>query len=108
MQVPLPVDTKSGYYWYNYSCSPSTETRGANRSQGKGCGRPMYRKSKRDLEKTGEKIQGVRCPNCGNRKRFGWGDTYSSEHANIAVRKGVSQAIYEALLRQWEGTQNEF
>ena len=96
MQVPLPVDTNSGFYWYNYRCSPSTETRGANKSQGKGCGHPMLRKSKKDLEKTGEKIQGAPCPNCNNRKRFSIGDCHDA-----VKNEHLAKAIHEERLKMW-------
>ena len=102
MQVPLPVNTKSGFYWYNYRCSPSTETRGANKSQGKGCGHPMLRKSKKNLERTGEKIQGVACPNCKNRKRFDIGDCHA-----LVSNEDFAKALYQDRLKQWRD-ENEF
>mgnify|MGYP003981644311 CR=1 FL=1 len=102
MQVPLPVNTNSGFYWYNYRCSPSTETRGANKSQGKGCGHPMLRKSKKNLERTGEKIQGVACPNCKNRKRFDIGDC----HHNV-MNGHLARAIHDERLIMWRD-ENEF
>jgi len=89
---------KQGYYWYNYRCSPSTETRGANKSQGKGCGHPMLRKSKQNLELTGAKIQGVRCPNCDNRKRFGWGDCHQNK-----TDAGLAKVIFDDRLNEWRG-----
>ncbi len=59
-------------WWYTYTCSPSTETRGRRADHDKGCGWTCTRSTKAEITEE-YKPQGAPCRRCGKKQRLNAG-----------------------------------